>query len=110
MTLVFLLWLGACGGGSPSDDPARDESTPPSSAAGPRCDETWVVGTRLPQGYDGCSDDQEREALNLPCGDRTLHTFADEFWALSAGEIRRARGGLRGNVAFRTAALDCEAK
>jgi hypothetical protein len=100
--------LGGCGGddkpesagaSSSSSTPATaSESAADDSPAGyPACEDVWVVGQPLPEGYAGCYEAERNTvevAASFVCADGSeLSSYKDRWWVLGDGVIAEAAGG-----------------
>lgn len=125
VTLVFTMSLVTLGltscGGDPDPvavDPGADApavaasvatSPKPTEPVLPSCEEVWVDGQKLPNGYKGCVDasgatvkaERQECSFGVP-----LVTYAGKFYA-SAGNRINDEGVLKSSAAYQRARSSC---
>lgn len=125
LALTAGLTLAACSDGSGDEDSApSDKSSSISLDLGdlremkewedqaPPCSEVWIDGEKLPEGYDGCKEENGTIALatTVPCADGLLDLayYGDRHWTRPAdGTI--VDGGAAGMAVHPDYAVDMAA-
>lgn len=102
--------------GSPSDSPTASSETSAtpgptgsSAAGGPTCEEVWVDGATLPEGYRGCSRDGAwQEAERTPCSFGVpIVTFDGRYYAVP-GKVVNDVGDLDSSKDYQRAVNSCQ--
>lgn len=91
-TLLLVGALAACGSDD-ADEKGNDSSSSSQTDEGsgyPACDDVWVVGEPLPEGYEGCDDGGTIiAAVSTDCQDgMQMISHDDTYWAVSGGPIK----------------------
>ena len=87
--MLFPLSLAACSGGGDDSNGRVDTS------GTPECADVWVVGHRLPTGYEGCvrPDGDLVAAVSTSCHDGSLlMVYGETLYALVGGEVKQSTG------------------
>jgi hypothetical protein len=92
---------------SPTSNPSASATDQPADLPG--CARVWRVGERLPGGYDGCAENGKAvEADVLRCSSgQALVRYADRYYAVKGGEIRKASGPLKKDQTYLDHAVAC---
>jgi hypothetical protein len=107
---------GATDAASSTGSPTDGSSTPTPSASTqpelPRCGQVWVVGQKLPKGYDGCltAGDPADDPRGIPCeSGQTLFRHGERLYAIEGGKVVRTAQSVREDDIYRRILAACTA-
>jgi hypothetical protein len=101
---------GTSGASDGAGTPTAPTPTPSAPASDlPSCDEVWVAGAVLPEGYAGCFDGTAEVVPDpLSCSSGQKIVTYDPYWAVPGAKVQET-SGLDTDPAFATVKNQCQA-